>query len=785
MRIRKRLTTLFLLLAMVLSLLPVTVFAEEDVVIDDANFPDPAFRSKVAEFDVDKDGSLSAGERNSVTWLDLRSMKIESVDHLDLFPNLLSLNVSHNSIARLDLTGLDKLQYLNCSYNQLPALDVSVCSSLQELVCDNNFFEITYRSYHMTNFPYFDFDKASDWQGGFRSGDQVFLNSDSNAMTYMYDCGRGFSAVLGLKTANPNPYTLAINAANFPDAAFRNYIQRFDTNNDHYLTQKERDAATTMYLTDLGISDLTGIGHFQSLLTLYCSENNLASLDVSQCTRLQVLYCYSNQLMQLNISGCSDLRELVCYENKLPVLDTSGCPMLQSLSCDYNQLTSLDLGANRKIKTVSCMVNRLSGISVYGCTDLESLACDYNQLTELPLEGFQCLKYLSCSNNQLSCLSLYDAPLTTLNTDDNRRHITLTGNTFALSNLPGFHPAYAGNWQGASEKNGILTVTAPVVTYTYTCRDGFDQTFTLLTDYEDMSQELLINAENFPDTQLRYCVSEMADTNSNGRLSPAEIAAVTLLDLSDKGIADLTGLEYFTALEQLSVGSNGLTTLNLAPMKSITSLDCSGNQLTAFDTRLFPNLELLDISENQLTTLDLTQATRLIGVECSDNRLVEVKANSALQGLSCSGNRLTSLDLSVCPRFVGLICNKNSYDLPGRTFDLRQLPGFDATKAGNWQGGTVSGTTLTVNSGSEKVTYTYDCGRNCTATFTLIPGEAAALQGDVDGNGAVNILDVMAIINIITGSLNPSASQRQAADLNTDGNVNIFDTMSLISIITS
>ena len=68
-------------------------------------------------------------------------------------------------------------------------------------------------------------------------------------------------------------------------------------------------------------------------------------------------------------------------------------------------------------------------------------------------------------------------------------------------------------------------------------------------------------------------------------------------------------------------------------------------------------------------------------------------------------------------------CLNNRYAITAasdRTFDLSNLPGnFDVSKASNWNGGTVSGNTLTVNSGVSIVTYSYDCGNEKSAIFTL------------------------------------------------------------------
>ncbi len=81
--------------------------------------------------------------------------------------------------------------------------------------------------------------------------------------------------------------------------------------------------------------------------------------------------------------------------------------------------------------------------------------------------------------------------------------------------------------------------------------------------------------------------------------------------------------------------------------------------------------------------------------------------------------------------------------------------------------------------------WTEDVRQNYGGILTWIESSAnSGIPGDADGNGAVNILDVMTIINIITSQLEPTDSQRKAADLTGDGAVNIFDAMMLINRIT-
>ena len=57
------------------------------------------------------------------------------------------------------------------------------------------------------------------------------------------------------------------------------------------------------------------------------------------------------------------------------------------------------------------------------------------------------------------------------------------------------------------------------------------------------------------------------------------------------------------------------------------------------------------------------------------------------------------------------------------------------------------------------------------------------MMGDLDGDGIINILDVIVEVNIILGSVDPTPQQESAGDLNTDGTIDILDIISLVNLI--
>lgn len=142
-----------------------------------------------------------------------------------------------------------------------------------------------------------------------------------------------------------------------------------------------------------------------------------------------------------------------------------------------------------------------------------------------------------------------------------------------------------------------------------------------------------LNESNFPDAAFRAVVSGF-DKDGSGSLSPEEIAAVTGIYASRKGISDLTGIEHFTALKALEVSDNSLTSLNLSSNTTLESVIVSDNKLTSLNVSKLTNLALLWADNNSLTNLDL-----------SNNPL------DGGQSFSVTENALTQITLPASGRF--------------------------------------------------------------------------------------------------------------------------------------
>ena len=497
-----------------------------------------------------------------------------------------------------------------------------------------------------------------------------------------------------------------ITDANVPDKVFREYLlKQFDKDHNGTLYPAERYAVTEIDVNDKNITSLKGIEFFPNLKKLNCGHNRLTSLDVSKNTVLQELVCWENQLASLDVSQNTALQELECFENQLTSLDVSQNTALQKLDCWDNRLTSLDVSKNTELTYLKCSYNRLKELDVSRNTELTYLDCSYNRLTELDVSQNTKLTELYFVANQITSLQADNCTkLTELYAGSNKYKVEVYKKTRILDPdiLPGnFDISRVRNLKGATQNaDGTLTVQEGVgkVTYEYRCVGEIYKTFTLnVTETDDPNagivppvtppsgggDSIAINASNFPDPDFRTYVKAEFDKDNNNSLSESERNAVTVINVKDKLMETLEGIEFFPNLKEL---------------------DCSINQLSRLDVSQNTALEKLDCSTNQLSGLNVSQNAKLKYLYCSQNELTSLDVSpTAVTELRASNNRIT-IKVEETPR----------------TFDLSTLPGkFDVTKATNWSGGTVSGKTLKVNAGATQVTYTYDCGKGFSRAFTL------------------------------------------------------------------
>lgn len=97
------------------------------------------------------------------------------------------------------------------------------------------------------------------------------------------------------------------------------------------------------------------------------------------------------------------------------------------------------------------------------------------------------------------------------------------------------------------------------------------------------------------------------DTDNDGEIQLSEALAVSSLVLSNRSIANVTGIENFINLQSLDIYNNPLGgELNVTMLTQLRFLNCGSCQLTALNVGGMSSLATLYTMQNNFTTLDLS-----------------------------------------------------------------------------------------------------------------------------------------------------------------------------------
>ncbi len=197
-----------------------------------------------------------------------------------------------------------------------------------------------------------------------------------------------------------------------------------------------------------------------------------------------------------------------------------------------------------------------------------------------------------------------------------------------------------------------------------------------------------LNAQNtfVPDDNFEQALIDLGYDSGplDDYVPTANINTITSLDVHGKNIADLTGIEDFTALTNLSCHHNQLSALNISNNTNLRILSCQYNQITSLD--ISNNLALYNFNcyNNRLSTLSIINNTSLLDLFCGANELtdIDVSNNTALRTLYGQDNQLTDLDVSNNPALQYFKCFDNqliSLNLKNGNNTLISNDNFDMT----------------------------------------------------------------------------------------------------------
>ena len=212
--------------------------------------------------------------------------------------------------------------------------------------------------------------------------------------------------------------------------------------------------------------------------------------------------------------------------------------------------------------------------------------------------------------------------------------------------------ALAGIGVGTTNEEGDIVLTQEDITNT-TSLDLSNRNLNNLEGLEVFENVTTLNCSNNPLTSLDVSAfSELRELNCDNCFNQSASRSYSngVLDLSEN-----------TKLQTLSCAENGLTSLILPDTQTLYWINCSSNRLTTLDVSKNPVLDYLSCMNNQLTMIDVSKNTALTFLELDDNQLttLDITQNVLLETLWVPRNKLTALDVSSNEALNRLFCNEN------------------------------------------------------------------------------------------------------------------------------
>lgn len=369
-------------------------------------------------------------------------------------------------------------------------------------------------------------------------------------------------------------YKLEINASNFPDAAFREYVStNFDYDGDGSLSESEIESVYQINLDGVTVKDFSGIGHFTNLYYFSLSSGSITHLDLSECQSLSSLSVKATPLESINISGNPNLGLLVLEQTNLTSLDLSMAESLTNINVSDNPLENLILPTVSNLRQLSCPQNAISQLDLSNQKKLEWLICWSNKLTDLDITGLEKLTYLDASPNEIVNIRMSEHPAL--------YHLDISNNLI----------------------EGNLDVSPyPSLKYLY------------------------VYANNLSGLTLGYhpeLMQLIAETNSiSGKLDLSSYDKLVTVRLSNNNLDEII-MGSHPDLEGFNVGYNNLTgSLNLSDSKKLQWITAGYNHLNEIVLGEHPDLTQLYIGYNDIEgIIDISGMPNIEDLYASNNKI--------------------------------------------------------------------------------------------------------------------------------------------------------------------
>ena len=307
--------------------------SEGEIVIKDANFK--AALLAIVGIDANKNGKISPAEAQAVTGFSVAGKEIASLEGIEAFTNLESLDANDNKLTTVNLSGLTHLKKLNLTNNLLSG--------------ELNLKELKY----LAN------DKVKIVAGN-TSIEKIFVADVATATamnnfehTTKYTFSGELERILDLDPI--------IKAALVADN------NRPDRNGDGEITNKEAERFNKpISIIATGIKSLKGMEYFKKATSLViqapAGQKNVlvdGQVSLADFTEIESLTIANTKMTKLTLSNFPKLKHLILTGNELTEVVLSGMPELVTLT-NLNGITTPE-NTFPKLTALNLRENNLQG----------------------------------------------------------------------------------------------------------------------------------------------------------------------------------------------------------------------------------------------------------------------------------------------------------------------------------------------------------------------------------------------------------------------------------------
>ena len=488
--------------------------SEGEIVIKDANFK--AALLAIVGIDANKNGKISPAEAQAVTGFSVAGKEIASLEGIEAFTNLESLDANDNKLTTVDLSKLTHLKKLNLTNNLLSG--------------ELNLKELKY----LAN------DKVKIVAGN-TSIEKIFVADEAKATamnnfehTTKYTFSGELERILDLDPV--------IKAALVADN------NRPDRNGDGEITNKEAERFNKpISIIATGIKSLKGIEYFKKATSIdihapsgqknILVDGQVSLADFSEIERLTIA---NTKMTKLTLSNFPKLKHLILTGNELTEVVLSGMPELVILNLERNNLTNLN-----GITTPENTFPKLTDLNLIG-NNLQG-ELDLSKITANLRDNANTIQILRRNNNSgVVRIKVKDQDTANaLNTND----------------------AGAGKYQVDGSGGSNLVINIP--------DSAFRRYILQRLKGRILGKSALMDLNTF---RGRF-PGDINDTTSPIYQSDLDLFTDDIKLENGTGITNLEGLQYFRKLKEVIIEATTATSLDLTGLEKLERIEISGTSL--------------------------------------------------------------------------------------------------------------------------------------------------------------------------------------------------------------